>query len=94
MPGVSEILSAFFYASVAPPFCFTTRDSNFDACGSIVQISEGNHYKEYKERFPKRDHTLYRYNRTRDWKYFFMWRIFLTDANWRTPYLRKVSQGL
>jgi hypothetical protein len=76
MPLVSEVLSVFFYSAVGPPFCFTTADSGFIECGDIGEIKRDSGFKEFVQRFPERSHVLYRYNRKREWRYFFMWRIF------------------
>ncbi|TDE11369.1 hypothetical protein [Dyadobacter psychrotolerans] len=87
LPFVSDILTMFFCGLVAPPFCFTTRDAQFSDCGGINSIKESAQYKFYKQKYPKADHTLYRYNREREWRYFFMWRFFLMDPNWRAPFI-------
>ncbi|MCE7041608.1 hypothetical protein [Dyadobacter sp. CY312] len=88
LPIISEILSVILYATVAPPFCFSTKDLKFEDCGGIDKIKLSADYATYKSQFPGADHTLYRVNREREWKYFFMWRIFLTDPNWKVPYMR------
>jgi hypothetical protein len=87
LPYISEILAIFIYATVSPPYCFITKDAHYYKCGGIQEMSEDPDYLSYKKMFPKEDHTLYRCNRKRDWRYFFMWRIFLTDKNWSTPYI-------
>jgi len=70
LPFVSEILSVFFYATVAPPFCYITKDVQFYACGDVESIRENTDYKLYKQKFPERDNTLYRHNRIREWNIF------------------------
>ena len=87
LPIVSEILSLIFYAVVAPPFCFTTKDTQFSDCGGINLIKQSADYTLYKRKYPNADHTLYRYNREREWKYFFMWRIYLTTPEWQAPFI-------
>jgi hypothetical protein len=89
LPYISEILAIFIYATVSPPYCFITKDAHFYACGSIKSINEDPYYNLYKHKFPAADHTLNRCNKTRDWRYFFMWRTFLTDENWTAPYIEE-----
>jgi hypothetical protein len=87
MPVISEALSIAFYDTVGIPFHFITKDAHFYATGDINKISVSDSYKKYKRLFPRADHSLYRCFRKRNWEYFFLWRTFITNANWRAPYI-------
>jgi hypothetical protein len=91
MPFVSEVLSITFYDTVGIPFHFITKDAHFYSTGDINKILASDGYQKYKSSFPQADTTLYRCFRKKDWKYFFLWRHYMTDANWRAPYISDPS---
>lgn len=91
MPLISEVLSVLFYDTVGIPFHFITKDAHYYASGDINKILSSNGYIKYKESFPRANHTLYRCYRKKDWRYFFLWRSFITNPNWKAPYISDPS---
>ncbi|CAG4988743.1 hypothetical protein DYBT9275_00149 [Dyadobacter sp. CECT 9275] len=87
LPPVSEILSIFLYDTAGIPFYFVSKDARYFSSGDITTIEKSDSYHMYQKNLPKADHKLYRCYRKREWKYLFMWRIYLTKPNWTTPYI-------
>lgn len=86
-PFISEILSISFYDTVGIPFHYITKDAHYYATGDVNKIYSSDSYIRYRKVFPKADHKLYRCFRKKEWRYFFLWRSFITNPNWKAPYI-------
>lgn len=87
LPIFSGILTAIFVGMKGNQFGFITKDLHFFMAGGIEVIQSSENYLVYKKRYPKSNHTLYRFSPRKNYLFFWRYGEYITDPNWRAPYI-------
>jgi len=87
LPPVYNILEFFFGSIIPLPFAYITKDYQFCQAGDKSDVLSSKSYQRYREEFPGKDHTLYRFHPERNYKKFWRYGAYLFSRDWRTPYI-------
>ena len=65
---------------------YVTKDKKYAFEGGLRYLEQSPYYPKYKKMYPNADHTLYRIEPIRVWR-FWRWREYLTSTKWKQKYM-------